>query len=94
VAVVSVSAKTYIGDHTDVRHGGFDLGNGFLNDAVLGVGPGPQFIFFTGDSKEYNGRNTCIFCLFCLFHNMIAGELKLTGHCINWFFDRFAFNGK
>ena len=94
VAVVGVFAQADVRDHHQVRQLVLNGFNRALNDAVLGVGLGPQRIFFRWDAEKDDRRNAQIERLPGRLHQIVHGELIVAGHGIDGGFHPFALDGE
>jgi len=52
MTVTRIFAETHIGNYIELRNSILYCLNRLLDNAILGVRPGPEFILVLGDSKE------------------------------------------
>jgi len=94
MTVIRVLAQTHIGYDIKIGYLVFESTCRFLNDAVFGISAGCKGIFLVRYSKKHYSRNTKFTCFFRGFQKIVYGQLKVSGHGIDWIVNPFAGNGK
>ena len=83
MAMAHVFAQANVGHDNELAAARFDRADGFLDDAVFGVGATGLFVFLPRNSKEQDRLKPQVLGAFCFVRDFAGRELKNAGHAAN-----------